>query len=61
MFRDIVQKYPQSWNAQDSLGEALALKGDKAGAIAAYEKALAMVIDPDQKKRIAQTLAKLKK
>ena len=61
MFRDIAQRYPQSWNAQDSLGEALVVKGDKAGAIAAYEKALAMVTDPDQKKRITQALAQLKK
>jgi len=60
-FRDVVQRYPQSWNAQDSLGEALALKGDKAGAVAAYEKALAMVNDPEQKKRIAQTITQLKK
>jgi hypothetical protein len=61
VFRDVVQRYPQSWNAQDSLGEALAQKGDKAGAVAAYEKAHAMVADPTQKKRIAQELAKLKK
>jgi tetratricopeptide (TPR) repeat protein len=61
MFRGIAQKYPQSWNAQDSLAEALAAKGDKAGAIAAYEKALAMVSDPEQKKRISLELAKLKK
>jgi hypothetical protein len=60
-FRDVVQRYPQSWNAQDSLAEALAQKGDKAGAIAAYEKAHAMVTDPVQKKRIAQEIAKLKK
>jgi tetratricopeptide (TPR) repeat protein len=61
VFRDVVQRYPQSWNAQDSLAEALALKGDKPGAIAAYEKALSMVNDPDQKKRIGQVLAQLKK
>ena len=61
MFRSVVQRFPQSWNAHDSLGEALAQKGDKAGAIAAYEKALSMVGDPDQKKRIGQTLAQLKK
>jgi TolA-binding protein len=61
VFRDVVQRYPQSWNAQDSLAEALVLKGDKAGAIAAYEKAHAMATDPVQKKRIGQELAKLKK
>src|SRR5262249_22700797 len=52
MFKSIVDKYPESWNARDSLGEALASKGDKTGAIASYEKALAMVKDPVQKKRI---------
>jgi TolA-binding protein len=61
MFTSITQKYPESWNAQDSLAEALATKGDKAGAIAAYGKALAMVKDPVQKKRIEGTLATLKK
>lgn len=61
MFRDVAQRFPQSWNAHDSLAEALALKGDKAGAAAAYEKAHALVADPAQKKRIAQELAKLKK
>jgi hypothetical protein len=61
VFRDVVARFPQSWNAQDSLGEALALKGDKAGAIAAYEKARSMVRDPTQKKRIEQVLAGLRK
>jgi Protein of unknown function (DUF2911) len=61
VFRDVVQRFPQSWNAQDSLGEALAIKGDKPGAIAAYEKARAMVAEPTQKKRIEQEIAKLKK
>ncbi len=61
MFRSIVQRFPASWNAQDSLGEALAAKGDKPGAIAAYTKALAMTKDPVHKKRIQATLAGLKK
>jgi predicted negative regulator of RcsB-dependent stress response len=56
-----VQRFLTSWNAQDSLGEALATKGDKAGAVAAYEKALAMSKDPVQKKRIQATIARLKK
>jgi tetratricopeptide (TPR) repeat protein len=60
MFRDIVTKFPESWNAHDSLGEALAVKGDKAGARAEYEKALAMATDPVQKKRIQGALAQLK-
>jgi len=61
VFREVVKRYPQSWNAQDSLAEALAAQGDKPGAIAAYEKALAMVADPEQKKRIGQAIAALKK
>jgi hypothetical protein len=60
MFQMIVQKYPESWNAQDSLGEALAAKGDKAGAVAAYTRALALTNDPVQKKRIEGVLARLK-
>lgn len=61
MFRKVAQKFPDSWNAQDSLAEALAVKGDKAGAIAAYKKALSMVKDPEQKKRIQTTLVALEK
>jgi hypothetical protein len=60
LFQTIADKYPESWNAQDSLGEALATKGDKAGAIAAYTKASALVKDPAQKKRIDATLVRLK-
>jgi DUF2911 family protein len=61
LFRKITEKFPESWNAHDSLGEGLALKGDKAGAIAEYEKALSMAKDPVQKKRIEGVLQRLKK
>jgi len=60
LFQTNVDHHPDSWNAQDSLGEALAGKGDKPGAIAAYTKAQALVKDATQKKRIEATLAKLK-
>jgi hypothetical protein len=60
LFQSIAERFPESWNAHDSLGEALATKGDKAGAIAAYTKAAALVKDPVQKKRIDATLAGLK-
>ncbi len=60
VFQTNVDHHPDSWNAQDSLGEALAGKGDKPGAIAAYTKALALVKDAIQKKRIEGVLAKLK-
>ncbi|MEJ7602937.1 MAG: DUF2911 domain-containing protein [Kofleriaceae bacterium] len=59
-FQAIVTKYPDSWNARDSLGEALALKGDKAGAIASYEVALVKVSDAQNKKRIQGVLVRLK-
>jgi hypothetical protein len=59
-FQAVVEKFPDSWNAQDSLGEALATKGDKPGATAAYTKALSLVKDPVQKKRIEGVLARLK-
>lgn len=54
------QRFPDAWNLQDSLGEALALKGDKSGAMAAYNKALSLTKDPAQKKRIEGAIAKLK-
>ena len=60
VFMTITQRFPESSNAQDSLGEALALKGDKAGAQAAYIKALALTKDPAQRKRIEAAIAKLK-
>jgi hypothetical protein len=59
LFQLVVTRFPDSWNAHDSLGEALLAKGDKAGANAEYAKALAMVKDPVQKKRIEGVLARL--
>jgi predicted negative regulator of RcsB-dependent stress response len=55
-----IQRFPESSNLQDSLGEALALKGDKAGAQAAYSKALSLARTPAEKKRIEGAIAKLK-
>jgi hypothetical protein len=52
--------HPDSWNAWDSLGEAYAVTGDKAKAIANYQKALSLTTDPAQKKRIEGILAGLK-
>ncbi|TMQ18958.1 MAG: DUF2911 domain-containing protein [Deltaproteobacteria bacterium] len=60
LFVTITQRFPDSWNAHDSLGEALALKGDKPGALAAYNKALTLTKDPAQRKRIEAAIAKLK-
>jgi hypothetical protein len=60
VFRANVKNYPQSWNVYDSLGEALAVKGDKAAARAQYEKALSMVQDDTNRKRIETILAGLR-
>jgi hypothetical protein len=54
------KRFPESSNLQDSLGEALALKGDKGGARAAYSKALSLAKTPAEKKRIEGSIAKLK-
>jgi TolA-binding protein len=60
IFRKNVKDHPDSWNTYDSLGEALAAKGDKKAALENYNKALSMTADPEQKKRINGILAKLK-
>lgn len=54
------KRFPDSVNAYSVLGNALAAKGDKPGATAAYNKALALAKDPGQKKDIQADLAKLK-
>jgi predicted negative regulator of RcsB-dependent stress response len=59
MFRENIKRHPDSWNAYDSLGEALALKGSLQEAIDSYRKALAMTADAKQKERITGILAKL--
>jgi Tfp pilus assembly protein PilF len=53
--------YPQSWNTWDSLAECYGTMGDKKQAIANYQKALAMVGDPAQKRRIEGAIAALQK
>jgi hypothetical protein len=58
-FRKNVKDYPQSWNTYDSLGEAYDRKGDKKLAIENYRKALSMVQDEDNKKRISGILKRL--
>ena len=60
MFRQVADRYPASIDAQTSLADALAAKGDKPGAIAAYTRALALVKDPGAKRRVEQALARLK-
>jgi tetratricopeptide (TPR) repeat protein len=61
MFRKNVADHPASWNTYDSLGEALAIKGQNAEAITQYKKARSMVGDETNQKRIDGILAKLAK
>ena len=58
-FRKNVADHPGSWNTYDSLGEALAQKGQVAEAVVQYTKALQLVGDDANKKRISGILAKL--
>jgi len=60
VFRDNVTKYPESWNVYDSLGEANLAANDKAAARVQYEKALSMVQDETNRKRIGAILTGLK-
>ncbi len=56
VFKMNVEKYPESWNAYDSLAEGYMNKGETDLAIEYYNKALKMVQDDTQKKRINDTL-----
>jgi tetratricopeptide (TPR) repeat protein len=60
VFEKNVKEHPDSWNAYDSLAEALEKSGDTKGAIKNYEKALSLVQDDVNKKRITATLGRLK-
>jgi hypothetical protein len=60
IFKQNVQAHPQSWNVYDSLGEAYMAKNDNKNAAENYGKALTLVKDEPNKKRIEQTLTRLK-
>jgi hypothetical protein len=60
IFKTNVKEHPQSWNTYDSLAEAYLTKGDKSSAVENYTRALSMVKDDVNKKRINDTLSKLK-
>ena len=60
LFQKNVKDHPASWNAHDSLAEAYATKGDRKAAIGSYSKALGLVKDDQQRKRIEATIARLK-
>jgi len=59
VFKKNTEKYPQSWNVFDSLGEALNKTDDSSGAIFNYKKALELA-PANQKKRIEDILSALK-
>lgn len=61
VFLKNTKTYPQSWNTWDSLAECYGVMGNKKLAIANYQKALAMVGDPGQKRRIEAAIATLNK
>jgi len=60
IFQKNVQAHPASWNVYDSLGEAYLAKGDTQAASDNYSKALSLVKDTPNRKRIEQTLVRLK-
>jgi len=60
MFEKNVKGYPNSWNVYDSLAEGLEKSGDTKRAIANYEEALRRVADERNKKRITDTLVRLR-
>jgi tetratricopeptide (TPR) repeat protein len=60
IFKKNVKQHPGSWNVYDSLAEAQATDGDTRPAIENYSKALSMVKDDTNKKRITDTIQKLK-
>lgn len=60
VFRDVVKRHPESWNARDSLGEGLEALGDTSASISSYEQALSMAPEA-QRSRIQGILERLRK
>ena len=59
VFKRNVAEHPDSWNVYDSLGEAQDQAGEKAAATENYTKALKLVQDEANKKRITGILQRL--
>jgi tetratricopeptide (TPR) repeat protein len=59
IFQRNVKAHPESWNAYDSLAEAQLQAGDKPRAKENYGRALKLVKDEGQRKRLEKTLATL--
>lgn len=60
IFRTNARNFPKSWNAHDSLAEALATNGNKSEAIKAYEQSLKNSPPAEHKTRIEETIKSLK-
>ena len=60
LFKRNVKDYPKSWNVYDSLGEAHDKNGEKKLAIENYTRALKLVKDEPNRKRINEILKRLK-
>ncbi|HYG14131.1 MAG TPA: DUF2911 domain-containing protein [Bacteroidia bacterium] len=60
VFKTNVKNFPKSWNARDSLAEALAMSGNKAEAIKEYEQSLKNNPPAEHKTRIEETIKSLK-
>jgi hypothetical protein len=58
VFKSVVKRYPNSWNAYDSLGEGFEKSGDKKQSVANYKQALKRAPE-DQRSRIENTIKKL--
>jgi len=55
-----VERFPESSNIHDSYGEALAMTGDKSGAIESYARALELSVGDSEHDRITGILATLR-
>lgn len=58
IFKYIVEKYPSSWNAYDSLGEAYLKNGDKKLALENYKKSMELDSTNENAKEIISNLEK---
>jgi dienelactone hydrolase len=60
VFRILVKRFPESSNANDSLGEALISSGDKKSATESYQRALELATEQSDKDRIQEVLLSLR-
>ncbi|GAB3702137.1 hypothetical protein GCM10027592_31200 [Spirosoma flavus] len=58
VFKLVVNQYPDSWNAYDSLGDALLHNGEKTQAISMYQKSVALNPDNQNGKKVLERIMK---